>query len=87
MAFVPEMNGQWLDGYCYRKAITINSSQVSGPGSHTNFPVMIFIDNDIDLRSTANLGYVESDLGNDIRFTNAGGVALLDFEIDRKSVV
>ena len=70
-----------MSNYCYRKEITINASQVIGSG-HTDFPVMIKIDNDSDLRSTANSGLVESDAGNDFRFTDSGGDGVLDFEIE-----
>lgn len=75
-------HGQWLDDYCYRKAITINASQVSGTGSHADFPVMISLSNDNDIRSRANAGLVESSMGNDIRFADITGVNLLDFEIE-----
>jgi hypothetical protein len=80
--FIINSHGQWLNDYCYRKAITINASQVSGTGTHADFPLMISMSNDNELRSRTNAGLVESDFGNDIRFTDIGGVNLLDFEIE-----
>ena len=69
LAFVPEMTGQWLDGYCYRKQITINHSQVTGSSNHTNFPVLINIASDTDLEDEAHGGYVNESHGWDLVFT------------------
>ena len=61
------LNSQWLNGYLYRKTITIPAAQVSG-GPHTNFPVLISV-TDLDLRTTGNGGYVENINGWDIVFS------------------
>ncbi|MHA2369734.1 MAG: DUF2341 domain-containing protein, partial [Candidatus Hodarchaeales archaeon] len=61
----------------YRKAITLNASQVSGSGTLTNFPVLLDL-NDTDLHDTTK---VQAD-GDDICFVDASG-AMLDHEIER----
>jgi len=71
---------QWLTGYCYRRSITIDNTQVSGTSDLTNFPVLISISNN-DLRSIANDGNVEDANGYDIRVTDNTHTAL-DIQIE-----
>jgi hypothetical protein len=47
-----------------------------------NFPLMVSL-SDPDLRSVANGGKVISNEGNDIYFTSADGISVLDFEIEK----
>lgn len=71
---------QTVCGYTYRKRISINPAQVSGPSDLVNFPVMIAISADNDLRTVANSGHVENANGFDIVFTAEDGVTLLNFQ-------
>ena len=66
--------------YLYRKKVTIQGSQVSG--SLTNFPVLVSIDSDDSLRSTANGGRVTSNSGFDITFRDSNGTTVLAHEIE-----
>ena len=66
--------------YTYRKIITIHASQVSGSSAHPDFPVLINISSDDDLRTTAYGGRVTSDLGHDIIFKESTGTTQLDHE-------
>ncbi|GAB5525869.1 MAG: hypothetical protein Roseis2KO_37410 [Roseivirga sp.] len=75
------INVPFLGGYCYRKSLTINSSQVSGSGSLTDFPVLVSF-TDADLATTANGGFVENGSGFDITFTSSDGSTVLDHEIE-----
>ncbi len=59
------------------KTITIDGTRV--PGALTDFPVYVAIDDDDDLRTRATAG------GTDLHFTSAGGVTVLDHEIQRWS--
>ncbi|WP_425391465.1 DUF2341 domain-containing protein [Ekhidna sp.] len=70
----------YISGYCYRKKVTINASQVNGSSDLSNFP-MLFNSTDPDLRTTANNGQVTSASGYDIKFTDASGTEL-DHEIE-----
>jgi len=74
-----------LTGYNYRQAITIQSSQVSGSGNLTDFPILISTTQN-DLRSTSNGGHVESTSGFDIAFasyaTDCSGHTELDMELE-----
>lgn len=72
--------GQSICGYAYRKRIVINPAQVAGPSDLVNFPVMIAISGDNDLRTVANSGRVENASGFDIVFTAEDGVSLLNFQ-------
>src|SRR5256885_1976991 len=47
-----------LTGYSYGKTITIQSSQVAG--TQTNFPVLVNITTDNNLKSTGNGGHVQN---------------------------
>jgi len=64
----------WYCGWGYRKNITINKASVSG--AQTNFPVLINLTSDNDLRTSAR-----SD-GYDILFTSSDGVTKLPHEIE-----
>ncbi|MGQ9645214.1 MAG: DUF2341 domain-containing protein [Thermodesulfobacteriota bacterium] len=77
--------------FVYRKSITVQSGQVSG-GPHTNFPMLVNISSDNDLRTTANGGHVTNSNGYDIIFrglddTTCGGTGTapctLSHEIER----
>jgi hypothetical protein len=63
--------------WTYRKAITINSSQVSGSLNLVNFPVLVSLPSDANLASSAQSS------GNDIVFTAADGQTRLNHEIER----
>ncbi len=67
--------------YKYKKDITIQASQISGSGSHTDFPVLVSF-TDADLISVANGGHVESDMGYDVVFKNTSGT-LLDHQMEK----
>lgn len=68
-------------GFEYRKAITIEGSQISGSVDHANFPVMVSL-TDTMLRSTSHGGGVENPSGYDILFTQSDGSTLLDIELE-----
>ncbi len=69
--------------YKYRKRITFDPTKVSGTSDLTNFPALISITSDNDLRTVANSGHVESANGFDIVFTAADGITLLSFQMER----
>ncbi|MGD2097962.1 MAG: PilC/PilY family type IV pilus protein [Desulfobacterales bacterium] len=67
--------------YAYRKRITIDHNKVGGSVSHHyDFPVLIKIQNDANLKTTANGGNVTSSSGHDIVFKDNGG-SQLDHEV------
>ncbi len=68
--------------FSFRKQITVDFNQVSGPTNHTDFPVLIDITGDLQLRTVANGGNVQNANGYDIVFTDSSGTEL-DFEIER----
>jgi len=75
---------QNLEDFTYRRKITINKDQVgSSCGSDlSNFPTLIKIENDDELKTTANGGHVESSSGYDIIFRAADDTTQLDHEIE-----
>ena len=75
-----EIFAQTICSYNFRKRITFNPAQVSGASDLVDFPVLINITADNDLRTTANSGDVQNANGFDIIFTAADGVTLLDFQ-------
>ncbi len=79
---VQSVYGQWLSGYSYRKKIIIDHTQVVG-GPHTDFPVLVSIAGNDDLKTIANGGFVSSTAGNDFRFTDDDALTLLDFDIEK----
>lgn len=67
--------------YAYYKTITIDKTKVSGGSDLSNFPVLVKIATDNDLRTVANGGHVQSNSGYDIVFAaDSGGSSLLSFE-------
>lgn len=74
---------QTVCSYKYRKRITFDPTKVSGPIDLTNFPALINISSDNDLRTVANSGHVESANGYDIIFTADDGVTLLNFQFEK----
>ncbi len=64
----------WLDGWNYRKKITISHTNVSSTLS--NFPLLVKIINSTELSAAM------AD-GNDIRFTSNNGMTLLSYETER----
>lgn len=70
-------NTSWAD----RNVLTVNASQVSTSSvvssTYTNFTVLVSIASSTQLRSAAQA------TGTDILFTNADGVSLLNYEIER----
>jgi len=69
--------------YKYRKRITFDPTKVAGAIDLTDFPALINISSDNDLRTVANSGHVESASGFDIIFTAADGVTLLTFQLEK----
>jgi len=70
--------GDWHDSrWAFRQKITIHSSQVSGTGALTNFPVLITHSN-----VAAGLWAHAQDNGDDILFTQADAVTKLSHEIE-----
>ncbi|MGE0566639.1 MAG: DUF2341 domain-containing protein [Bacteroidia bacterium] len=69
-------------GYSYGKQILIQSSQVVGTGTLTDFPILIsFTDN--DLRTVSNGGHVENANGYDIVFYFEGCSMKLNHQIEK----
>jgi type IV pilus assembly protein PilY1 len=58
-------------GYSYRKEITIHNEKVSGSTNLSNFPVLIDIGADPDLKGRSSGGHVEHTDGYDIIFKDA----------------
>ncbi len=71
-----------LAGYHFRKPIAIDNSIVSGSSDLTNFPILIHISADTDLRTTANGGDVANANGYDIAFSAADGTTRLDHDLE-----
>lgn len=67
----------------YRKRITIDPAKVAGSNDLTNFPVLIKIASDNDLRTLVNSGYVENSSGFDIIFTSDDGITPLNFQFEK----
>jgi hypothetical protein len=67
--------------YGYRKVVTVNPAQVSGPTPLLDFPVLVSVV-DPDLRTIPNGGRVEHPNGYDIIFRLLDGTNL-DFEVER----
>ncbi|MCK5137188.1 MAG: DUF2341 domain-containing protein, partial [Bacteroidales bacterium] len=83
LILLPDVSGQWLDGYCYRKQITIQESQIPDGSDFTDFPVLISVSLDNDLRDEFNGGYVNNSNGWDLVFTSSDGEARLDHEVEK----
>ena len=67
----------YSSNYEYRKAITIDYNKVSGTQNLSNFPVLITITDDSDLKNA----HVQAD-GDDIFFTTSGGTQKIHHEIE-----
>lgn len=80
MFFQKHLTAQ-LSGYSYGKTITIQGSKISG--TVTNFPVLINITSDNNLRTTANGGHVQSASGYDIAFTLPDCNTILPMQIEK----
>ena len=61
----------------YRKKITIDNTKVSGSANLSNFPVLINLSSDNDLKNNAQAD------GDDILFTSSDGTTKLDHEIEK----
>jgi hypothetical protein len=73
--------------YTYWKEITIHSARVvtgcaGEAAALTDYPVLINISSDDDLRTIGNGGYVQNANGYDIVFRDSGGVTQLDHEVE-----
>ena len=73
--------GWYSSGWNYRKAVTINQSEVAGGASLTNFPVLFSV-TDPNLATTGNGGGVGNGDGSDILFTASDGVTKLNHEVE-----
>jgi hypothetical protein len=67
--------------YSFRKRIQIFASKVAGGVNLVNFPVLINIASDNDLRTTGNGGQMQNANGYDTYFTAADGTTPLSFQI------
>lgn len=66
----------------YNKTLTIDNTQVSGSSDLTNFPFLVNISGDNDLRTTGNGGHVENSNGYDVYFRYQDSTTWLDHEIE-----
>ncbi|MFW5820369.1 MAG: DUF2341 domain-containing protein, partial [Bacteroidota bacterium] len=82
LLFSQYSKAQLFNDYGFRKTITIPAAQMSGSDAHSDFPLLISIALDDDLRNTANGGYVENMSGYDIVFST-DETATLDHEIEK----
>jgi hypothetical protein len=73
----------WLGGFSCNRKITIDSSKVAGTSNLTDFPMLVKIENDCNLKSEANGGSVKNINGWDIVFTDSDGFTQLDHEIEK----
>ena len=71
-----------LSGFSCNRKITIDSSKVESTSDLINFPVLIKIDKDCNIKTAANGGSVQNSNGWDIVFTDSDGVTQLDHEIE-----
>ncbi|MCG8696691.1 MAG: DUF2341 domain-containing protein [Bacteroidales bacterium] len=81
LLFTNGINAQWLQGYEFRKKITLNSALVTGAGSHANFPILVSV-TDNDLRHASNGGNVTSVSGYDIAFASSDGSTTLYYDLE-----
>jgi len=73
-----------ITAFSYRRAITINASQVSNteaPDYLTDFPVLVSLSH-ATLKNTVNGGYVQNSQGYDIIFRDSTDLDQLDHEIE-----
>ncbi|MFA5859958.1 MAG: DUF2341 domain-containing protein, partial [Elusimicrobiota bacterium] len=71
----------------YRKAITIDKTKVSTASGTalSNFPVLLHVAGDANLKYTGSGGNVASSTGGDILITSSDGTSLLNYEIEKYS--
>lgn len=67
----------------YRKRIAFNPAQVAGSNDLANYPALINITSDVDLRHTSSGGHVDNTNGFDIIFTADDGVTVLDHYLEK----
>ncbi|MCG6982642.1 MAG: DUF2341 domain-containing protein, partial [Deltaproteobacteria bacterium] len=72
----------FLSGFSCSRKITIDSSKVESTSDLTNFPVLIKIDRDCNIKTAANGGSIKNSSGWDIVFADSDGVTQLDHEIE-----
>lgn len=77
--------GQWVNGYEYRKPITIPDTSVSGGIALDDFPLLVSL-TDANLRTISNGGNVENASGYDIVFASGDGT-LLGHELESYNAV
>lgn len=70
-----------VNGYGYYVDVTINSSNVEGSGSHSDFPVLVDL-TDVALKGVGNGGQVFSSDGYDIIFTDVSNTVTLSHQIE-----
>ena len=73
----------FLAGFSCNRKLTIDHTKVEGSTALDNFPVLIQIEDDCNLRTTENDGSVESSNGYDIIFIDSDGVTQLDHELEK----
>lgn len=71
MEYAQAATNTWLTGWAYRKKIVISKTNVDG--TLANFPLLVKLTSDSDLAISRSDGY-------DVRFTDADGRSLLDYE-------
>jgi len=72
----------FLGGFSCNRKITIPGDNVSGSSNLTNFPLLLKIENDCNLKNSANGGHIQDSNGYDIIFTDSSGASQLDHEIE-----
>jgi len=70
-------------GYGYLKEITIDNTKVSGTADLTDFPVLVNIQNNANLKTTGNGGRVTDPQGDDIVFYASDLSTRLDHEVEQ----
>ncbi|MBE0666400.1 MAG: DUF2341 domain-containing protein, partial [Bacteroidales bacterium] len=76
------VSAQWMDGYVYRKKLTIRADVIPDGPALKDFPVLVDITN-IHLRLCTNGGMVNNSSGYDIVFTSNDGTTLLFHEMEK----
>lgn len=70
-------------GFGFMKCITIDNAKVSGTSNLTDFPVLVSIQNDAALKTTANGGQVTDDQGDDLVFYAPDLTTRLESEVEQ----
>ncbi len=68
--------------YKFRKRIKIDHTKVGGSTDLVDFPVLINLATDNDLRTVANSGKMQNVNGYDTYFTASDGITALDFQLE-----